>query len=246
GQQPTNTIAGQHINAALNPAAVTVRVEDSANQLVTNSTASISMAIGSGPGTLFGTSPVGAVGGIATFSDLAIDTAGTYTLVASSSPLTPATSASFAITGVSGKCDQSPCGTATGFHANATDVTVGTVSVPVGTCLSVCFVSLDEGTGDFCGGTCTGSTIVFAPPSNQDDVATLTIEIYKGLIPGNLSSVHIYKLADDGVTVTELFDCPPTDPASGAPCVSDRSHVPGGNGLFTVLLGLGDPVIGTR
>jgi hypothetical protein len=243
-QQPTDTIAGQAINSALLPTGVTVRVEDSADQLVTISSASVAIAIGSGPGNLFGTSPVSAVGGIATFTDLAIDTSGTYTLVASSTPLTPATSASFDISGVASKCDQSPCGVATGLHATQDDVTVGTASVPVGPCVGVCFVSIDEGTGDFCGGTCTGNTIIFAPPANQDDIATITIEIFKSLLPGNLSSVRVFKFAD-GVT-TELFDCPSPDPTVGVPCVADRSHVAGGNGLFTILLGVGDPFLGTH
>src|SRR5262245_60971763 len=246
GQQPTGTIAGQTINAGLNPAGVTVRVEDAIGQLVTNSTAAVGVSIASGPGTLFGTASVNAVGGVATFSDLAIDQAGTYTLLAQSAPLTSATSNSFAITGVAGKCDQTPCGTATGVHATAEDVTVGSVNVPVGTCLGVCFVSLDEGTGAFCDGPCAGNTIILVPPSNQDDVATVTIEMYKTLFSGNLNNVRVFKLADDGTTVTELFDCPPADPASGAPCVSGRDHIPGGNALFTILLGFGDPGMGTR
>jgi hypothetical protein len=246
GQQPTNTIAGQTINSALNPAGVTVRVEDAVGQLVSNSTAAVSVSIASGPGTLFGTASTNAVLGIATFSDLAIDSAGTYTLLAQSAPLTSDTSASFAITGVSGRCDQSPCGTATGLHATANDVTVGAVSVPVGTCQGTCFVSLDEGTGTFCEGNCTGNTVIFAPPPNQNDVATLTIEMYKSLFSGNLSGVRIFKLADDGITVTELFDCPPSDPLSGAPCVSGRSHIPGGNAQFSIAVGFGDPGFGTR
>jgi hypothetical protein len=246
GQQPTDTMAGQPIDAALNPAGVTVRIEDSDGQLVTNSTAAVGVSIASGPGTLFGTTSVNAVGGVSTFSDLAIDTAGTYTLLAQSGTLTSATSSSFDITGVSGKCDQSPCGTATGVHATADDVTVGAVSVPVGTCEGVCFVSLDEGTGAFCDGTCVGNTIVFVPPANQDDVGTLTIEMYKGLFSGNLNNVRVFKLADDGVTVTELFNCPPSDPLSGVPCVSARGRIPGGNALFTILVGFGDPGFGTR
>lgn len=243
GQQPSPTIAGQPINSALLPAGVTVRVEDAIGQLVTISTASVSMTHDSGPGSLFGTSPVSAVNGVATFSDLAIDTAGTHTLLASSSPLTSATSVSFEVTGVTSRCDQSPCGTATGVHATQDDVTVGGVSVPVGPCSGVCFVSLDEGFGDFCDGTCTGNTIVYAPPSNENGIGTLTIEVYKTLVPGNLSSVRIFKLSD-GVT-TELFDCPTPDPTLGVPCVSDRSHVTG-NALFTILVGPGDPVWGTR
>jgi hypothetical protein len=133
---------------------------------------------------------------------------------------------------------------ATGFHATQGDVTVGTASVPVGACTGVCFVSIDEGTGTFCDGTCTGNTIIFAPPANQDDIATITIELYKTLVPGNLATVRIFKFAD-GVT-TELFDCPSPDPTIGAPCVSGRSHVSGGNALFSILLGLGDPSMGTH
>ena len=116
--------------------------------------------------------------------------------------------------------------------------------VPVGPCDGICFVSLDEGFGDFCDGTCTGNTIVYVPPTNENGIGTVTIEIYKTLVPGNLSSVRIFKLKD-GVT-TELFDCPTPDPTLGVPCVSDRSHISGGNALFTILLGPGDPVMGTR
>jgi hypothetical protein len=61
----------------------------------------VSLAIGTNPstGTLSGTTPVAAVNGLATFSNLSIDNAGTgYTLTASSSGLTGATSSTFNIT----------------------------------------------------------------------------------------------------------------------------------------------------
>jgi hypothetical protein len=94
GQQPSNTTAG----VAISPA-VTVQIQDQFGNLTT-STASVSMAIASGPGTFTGTSTttVTAVSGVATFSNLVINTAGTYTISASSTGLASATSNSFTIT----------------------------------------------------------------------------------------------------------------------------------------------------
>ena len=94
-QQPSNTVSG----AAITPA-MTVQIQDSAGNLV-NSAASVTLAIGANPGagTLAGTVTVNAVAGVATFSGLSIDKAGTgYTLAATSGALTPATSATFNIT----------------------------------------------------------------------------------------------------------------------------------------------------
>ncbi|OYW75121.1 MAG: hypothetical protein B7Z37_14995, partial [Verrucomicrobia bacterium 12-59-8] len=93
--QPTTTVAG----VAISPA-VTVQVQDAAGNLTT-STAGVTMAIGTNPGsgTLSGTATVNAVAGIATFSTLSIDKVGTgYTLGATSVPLTAATSGTFNIT----------------------------------------------------------------------------------------------------------------------------------------------------
>lgn len=98
--QPTDTCA----DATITPA-VTVRIEDASNVLVTSSTAAVTLAIGTNPGggTLSGTLTVNAVGGVATFSDLSIDAAGVgYTLVASSSGLTSDTSSTFDITSSDG------------------------------------------------------------------------------------------------------------------------------------------------
>lgn len=246
-QQPTATTAGQTIDGALLPAGVTVDILDSADQLVTIATNPVAMAIGTNPssGTLFGTTPVNASGGVATFSDLAIDLAGSgYTLAASSAGITSATSASFDITGVATKCGHDPtCKDATGSKATPSDPTVGTADVPVTSCSGdVCFLSLDESTGSFCNGSCIANTLIFAPPSNIDGVGTVTIEIYKTYLPGNLSSVGVYKLNPDG-SVQLLSDC-----GNGvtAPCVSGRTHVNSGNGLFTISVGPNDPVFGTH
>src|SRR5437763_8226646 len=96
-QQPTNTVAG----VAISPA-ITVRVEDAFNNLVTSDTRNVMLAIGTnaGGGTLSGTATIAASGGIATFSTLSIDKTGTgYTLAATSTPsLTDASSATSNIT----------------------------------------------------------------------------------------------------------------------------------------------------
>jgi hypothetical protein len=95
-QQPTNTNAG----ATITPA-VTVEIRDQFGARMTGATNSVSLAIGTNPsgGTLSGGASVAAVNGVATFSGLSIDNAGTgYTLTASSTGLTGATSSSFNIT----------------------------------------------------------------------------------------------------------------------------------------------------
>jgi hypothetical protein len=81
-------------------AAVTVEVVDSAGHRVTTSSAVITLSIapGTGNGTLHGTTTATAVNGLATFSGLSIDLEGTsYALRASSSGLTSATSGTFRI-----------------------------------------------------------------------------------------------------------------------------------------------------
>ena len=98
GTQPANTQAGSTISPA-----VTVRIEDANGILVTTDTRNVSLAISANPagGTLSGTATVAAVGGVATFSNLSINNAGTgYTLAASASGLTSATSGAFNITTV--------------------------------------------------------------------------------------------------------------------------------------------------
>src|SRR5581483_8381474 len=95
-QQPTNTAAGSSITPA-----VTVAVEDANGNVETGDNATqVSVAIGTNPGggTLGGTTTVTVSSGVATFSGLSINKTGTgYTLAASSSLLTGATSTGFTI-----------------------------------------------------------------------------------------------------------------------------------------------------
>ncbi|OIR07181.1 hypothetical protein GALL_107700 [mine drainage metagenome] len=94
--QPSNTAAG----GAITPA-VTVAIEDRYGNTVKTNTSTVTLAIGNNPGggSLSGTTSVAAVAGVATFSTLAIDKAGTgYTLAASDGALAGATSSAFNIT----------------------------------------------------------------------------------------------------------------------------------------------------
>ena len=95
-QQPTAAVAGVSISPA-----ITVTVQDAGGNPVTTSTATVTMTIGTNPGsgTLSGTVSVNAVAGVATFNNLSINKTGTgYTLVAASTGLTSATSSAFNIT----------------------------------------------------------------------------------------------------------------------------------------------------
>lgn len=98
--QPTS------VNLSANLGTVTVGVYDSGNTLCSSATTSISVAKNGSAtwGTLSGTSPVSASGGIATFSDLSVTTtAGSGSIdVSASGGLTGATSTSFTISNVSG------------------------------------------------------------------------------------------------------------------------------------------------
>src|SRR5438128_7970346 len=93
--QPSNAAAG----AAITPA-MQVAVQDAQGNTVTTATTSITVAIGTNPasGPLTGTQTVAAVNGVATFSTLSLNTAATgYTLTASATGLTGATSSAFNI-----------------------------------------------------------------------------------------------------------------------------------------------------
>jgi len=92
--QPTNTGAGLSITPA-----VVVTAEDSTNAPLASFSGGITLAIGTGPGTLAGTTTQNALNGVATFGDLSINKiANAYTLTASpAGGLPAATSSAFNI-----------------------------------------------------------------------------------------------------------------------------------------------------
>src|SRR5487761_325850 len=96
--EPSNAGAG----SAITPA-VQVTIEDASGNTVTSATNTVSIAISNNPssGTLAGTLTASPVNGVATFSNLSINKPGTgYTLVASATGLTSATSSAFNVTSV--------------------------------------------------------------------------------------------------------------------------------------------------
>jgi len=93
--QPSNAAAG-----AMNTPGVQVTVQDAQGNTVTTANTSITVAIGTNPasGTLAGTKTVAAARGVATFSTLSLNLVGTgYTLTATATGLTGATSSAFNI-----------------------------------------------------------------------------------------------------------------------------------------------------
>jgi hypothetical protein len=94
--QPSNVAAGSVITPS-----VAVTVQDGLGNTVLTSGVSVGLALDSNPGgaVLTGTSPVTTANGVATFTNLRLDKTGTgYTLVATASGLTPATSGAFNVT----------------------------------------------------------------------------------------------------------------------------------------------------
>ncbi len=96
-QEPTNALAG----AAITPA-VTVEVRDVQNALVASATNAVTIAIRPGTGTagaaLTGTTTVAAVNGVATFTGIAVDSAGaSYALIVTSPALGADTSVAVTI-----------------------------------------------------------------------------------------------------------------------------------------------------
>ena len=106
GSQST-AVAG----AVITPA-VQVAVQDAQGNTVTSSTTNITVAIGTNPanGTLTGTTTVAAVSGVATFSNLSLNPAGAgYTLTASATGLTGATTSPFAVGTAGGSVSMTFC-----------------------------------------------------------------------------------------------------------------------------------------
>jgi hypothetical protein len=90
--EPTNGTAGQSFS-------VTVSVEDSSGNVLTGNDANVTLRVANGPGDFAGsrTLTATAVDGVATFNNVVLDKAGTYTLVAHSQGAGRTSSSSFTI-----------------------------------------------------------------------------------------------------------------------------------------------------
>ncbi len=99
-QQPGASVAGAVIDAGLNPAGVRVAIEDDLGNIVATNSSIVTLGLtGGAPGAvLHGTVSVMAVNGVATFTDLSINTAATaYALMATDGALAGATSTPFTV-----------------------------------------------------------------------------------------------------------------------------------------------------
>jgi hypothetical protein len=137
GVQPSNTTVGVTISPP-----ITVQIVDSNGNLITSSTAPVTLGIGNNPGggTLSGTKKRNAINGVATFNDLSINKVGNgYTLVAaSSSGLTGTTSSTFNITAKTYLLTVTKAGTGSGNVTASTGTlvwngNVGTATYNAGT-----------------------------------------------------------------------------------------------------------------
>jgi hypothetical protein len=123
GQQPSSTTIGTAFSSN-----VTVRVLDSSGALVTTSSALITLSITGNPPsvTLSGMQTANAVNGIATFNNLSINQAGTYSLTATSGSFT-VTSNSFSIStpGTTNQLSLETAAGGTGIVITAQSLTAG-------------------------------------------------------------------------------------------------------------------------
>jgi len=139
GVQPGTVTAGQ---ATLT---CNVYVVDSDGGQVPSATNAVTIAVTGGGASLTGTTTVNAVAGVATFSGIAVSTAGTFTLTATASGLTSATSASFTVNAASASDPNRPTDVSwttaatlpltsnAAMTTNGFTLTVGTLGTHLGT-----------------------------------------------------------------------------------------------------------------
>jgi hypothetical protein len=263
--QPAGTAAGQVIAAGFGSQGGPVKVEvvDGSGHLVTGSTATVTVAIGSNPGSgsLSGTVTVHARGGVASFSGLSISKPGIgYTLTASSPGITSATSADFTIWGSLQHCSTAPCSA-----SSSSETTAGTVTTT--SAAQAEFLGVGIGGASY---TCSGTYRPVSQPFVFDVLSpagvaqpgaqfAVSLEISKSTVQGSghpgASSWQICYAARSSFTAVPgtsgtamiggvsfftglLPDCSRTQ---GAPCVQAR-HKDNAGDVVVAFLASGDPV----
>ncbi|HEY8747446.1 MAG TPA: hypothetical protein VIM11_05710 [Tepidisphaeraceae bacterium] len=155
---PSDTTAG----IAVSPHVV-IDVQDSFGNIVTIDNSSVTMTVATGPGSLTGTTTVQAVSGVATFSNLLLDTAGTYSIQPTDGPLPSTASPTFIVHAASAAklaFGQQPANTTTG-NALSPAITVD-VDDAFGNIVTTAAstVTLTLNTGTFSTGSATASAVV--------------------------------------------------------------------------------------
>jgi hypothetical protein len=234
--QPSNTAA----NAPITPAVV-VEIRDQYGNRV-NSSANVVMAIGTNPasGTLSGTLTQAAAGGIATFSNLAINNAGAgYTLVASSSGVSNATSSAFTVTPTAPSASLSTVG------ANPTSFAAGGSSTIT--------VTVKDGQGNAMSGvTVTLSSTVGGDVITQPASATNGSGVTTGTVGATSAGSRAITAVAGGVTLNQQ---PSVTVSAGAPNAStstvgaNPTTITAGSGSSTITVTVrdqyGNPVSGS-
>jgi uncharacterized repeat protein (TIGR03803 family) len=215
-QQPSTVTAGNAISPG-----ITVDVEDQFGNIVTTNSSNVTLSVHSGPGSLGGTDTVAASAGVATFSDVLIDTAGTYTLTASDSGLTPTNSNSFTVNhGAASKL---------GYAVEPSDVATGAAISPsivvdvedqfgnvVTSNTSNVKLAVESGPGSLTGtttvaasnGVATFSNVIVTEGGTYTLIATDT---------GLSSAISSSFTVSNGAASQVVFDVQPTDVVAGDP-----------------------------
>jgi hypothetical protein len=181
--EPTNTTAGVTMSS------VVVTIEDGNGSVVTNNTSNVTIAIGTNPpgnGVLSGTLTVAAVNGVATFSTLSINKAGTgYTLTAADGLLSGATSTTFNVAGPASKL-------AFTTQPQSTTATVTMAAV---------VVTVEDASGNVVTNNTSSVTLAIGtnPPGNGVLSGTLTVAAVNGV--ATFSTLGINKVGT-GYTLT--------------------------------------------
>jgi hypothetical protein len=189
--QPTNTVAGATIAP---PLEVTAR--DPFGNTATGYTSQVRVLIGTNPssGTLSGTDMVNAVAGVATFSTLAINNAGTgYTLTARQGSLTDGLSNAFNITAGSVSASQSTVSAAP-----------GTITASSGTSQSTITVTARDAQGN----PVSGATVVLAATGSGNTITqpggtTNASGVATGTISSTAAAAKTVSATINGVGVTQ-------------------------------------------
>ena len=162
-QQPSNALSGQTIAPA-----VRVAVEDSNGNIVTTATNAVTLAL-PGSSSLTGTLTVNATGGIATFSNLAVANVGTYSLLAASTSLLPASSSTFAISAPV----TAPTAAKLAFVQQPSTTVAGVVMTPAVT------VAVEDSNGNIVSNA--GNAVTLALNSGSGLGGTLTVSPVNGI-----------------------------------------------------------------
>jgi hypothetical protein len=198
-QQPSTATAGVTIAPA-----VTVAVEDASGNTVGTDTSTVTLTLSSGTfASGSSTASASAVAGVATFSDLVINAAGTYTLAASDGTLTGTTSGSFTINpGASAKL---------AFLQPPTSASAGATITPA---VTVCILDANGNkvTGNTSTVTLTLSSGTFASGSSTATASAVAGVATFGSLVINAASTYMITASDGTLTpaTSSSFTISPT------------------------------------